>query len=126
MLTLPDAEVRALATGEIVIAFVPRMTVAEGDEVALDAAGAMPADDLKPAYRRWAMAPAPDGPWTAVVFAIHSAALLDPSAGSSRHIRTEPGTDDLAILRIYGPDGPVLSDTAFAARVSSIEGAMTG
>ncbi|MDQ3782550.1 MAG: hypothetical protein M3349_06385 [Actinomycetota bacterium] len=126
MLTLPDAEVRALATGEIVIAFVARMTVAEGDELTLEPAGPMPADDLKPAYRRWAAVPAPDGPWTAVVLAIHSAALLDPDAGTSRHIRTEPGTDDLAILRVYGPDGPVLSDTAFGARVRSIEGAMTG
>lgn len=126
MLTLADAEVRALATGEMVIAFVPRMTVADGDEVALGATGTMPADDLKPAYRRWSTEPAPDGPWSVVVVAIHSAALLDPDAGSSRHIRTEPGTEDLAILRVYGPDGPVLSDTAFAARLRSIEGAMTG
>jgi hypothetical protein len=38
----------------------------------------------------------------------------------------QPGTGDLAILRVYAPDGPVLSDDAFAARVGSIEGAMTG
>ncbi len=126
MLSLPDAEVRALATGEVIVAFVPRMAVGEGDEVDLGGSGAMPAEDLKPAYRRWAGLPAPEGPWTAVVVAVDPAALLDPEAGAGRHIRNAPGTGDLAILRVYGPEGPVLSDEAFAARRRSIEGAMTG
>ncbi|CAN5400023.1 hypothetical protein BH24ACT7_BH24ACT7_26110 [soil metagenome] len=126
MLTLPDAEVRALAAGELVVAFVPRMTVGEGDELILNPSGPMPEGELKPAYRRWADQPAPDGAWTAVVVAVDPATLLDPEAGAARHILTAPGAGDLAILRVYGPDGPVLSDEAFAARQRSIEGAMSG
>ncbi|HEY5888039.1 MAG TPA: hypothetical protein VIT24_09960 [Acidimicrobiales bacterium] len=126
MLRLPDAELRALASGEVVIAFVPRMTVGEGDELILLPGGPMAAEDLKPAYRRWASHPAPEGTWTAVVVAVDPAALLDVEAGAARHIRAEPGTGDLAILRVFGPEGPVLSDEAFAARVGSIEGAMGG
>jgi hypothetical protein len=115
-----------LASGEVVIAFVPRMTVGEGDELTLLPSGPMTAEDLKPAYRRWASHPAPEGTWTAVVVAVDPAALLDVEAGAARHIRAEPGTGDLAILRVFGLDGPVLSDEAFAARVGSIEGAMGG
>jgi hypothetical protein len=126
MLSLPDAEVRALASGEVVVAFVARMTVGEGDELTLEPTGEMAADALKPAYRRWASLPSPDGTWTAVVVSVDPAGLLDAEAGGARHIRVEPGTGDLAILRVYGPDGPVLSDEAFAARVRSIEGAMNG
>ncbi len=48
----------------------------------------MPAEDLKPAYRRWASLAAPEGPWTAVVVSVDPAALLDPVAGAARHIRT--------------------------------------
>ncbi len=89
---LPDAELRALASGEVVVAFVPRMTVGEGDELALLPGGPMAAEDLKPAYRRWASHPAPEGTWTAVVVAVDPAALLDVEAGAGRHIRAEPGT----------------------------------
>ena len=126
MLPLPDAEVRALASGEVVVAFVTRMTVGEGDELTLDPTGPVPPEELKPAYRRWAALPAPEGSWTAVVIAVDPATLLDPEAGAARHIRTTAGTGDLAILRVYDAEGPVLSDEAFAARRRSIEGAMTG
>jgi hypothetical protein len=126
VLPLPDPELRALASGEVVVAFVNRMTVAEGDELTLMPGGPMASQDLKPAYRRWATLPAPEGTWTAVVVSVDPAALLDAEAGAARHIRVQPGTGDLAILRVYAPDGPVLSDEAFAARVGSIEGAMTG
>lgn len=124
MLTLSNAEMMALVTGESVVAFVDRRTVDEGDELELDGGGSRADAELKPAYRRWADVPTPHGEWTAVVESIDPAAILDPVAGSSRHILAEAGTGDLVVLRVYGDDGPVLSDTAFAARRRSVEGAL--
>ena len=122
---LIDVEARALIAGETVIAFVDRHSLTEGDELAIEGTHAASPDDVKPAYRRWAREPLPDGAWVAVVESVHPAALLDPESGSSRHVLMEPGTGDLVILRVYGPGGePVLSDTAFGARVGSIEGAL--
>lgn len=123
MLSISAPELRALATGETVIAFVPRMTVDEGDEVELSPGGPLDVGDLKPAYRRWSALPAPDGSWTAVVVSVDPAAILDPVSGAARHILAEPGTGDLVVLRVYGAEGPVLSDEAFGARRSSVEGA---
>ncbi len=125
MLTLPDAELRALAIGETITAFVGRGELDEGDEVELRGAGSIPEQRLAPAYRRWATAGSPAGRWVAVVDGIEPAAVLDPVAGAARHIRTEPGDGDLALLRVYGDDGPVLSDAAYAARRRSVIGALT-
>ncbi len=81
---------------------------------------------MKPAYRRWVGEELPVGEWTAVVESVHPAALLDPESGNSRHVLTAPGSGDLVILRVFAPGGePVLSDSAFAARVRSIEGALS-
>ena len=79
--------------------------------------------DLKPAYRHWADRPV-EGEWSAVVEAVHPAALLDPESGSARHILAEAPGGDLLVLRVYGPDGPVLSDAAFEARRRSVQGAL--
>lgn len=125
MLTLTDAELRALVTGETIVAFVGRGDLDEGDEVALTSAGPAAAPDLKPAYRRWAEAGPPAGQWIAVVDGIEPAAILDPVAGAARHIRVEPGDGDLVLLRVYGESGPVLSNTAYAARRRSVIGALT-
>ena len=105
------------------VAFVPRMTVGEGDELTLLPGGPMAAEDLKPAYRRWASHPAPEGTWTAVVVAVDPAALLDVEAGAARHIRAEPGTGDLAILRVLRPRRAGAAPTRrFAARVARSRG----
>jgi len=124
MLTISDPELRALASGESIVAFVPRMTVTEGDEVELTGNGPVPADHLKPAYRRWADAGPPPGEWTGVVVSVDPAAILDPVAGSARHILAEPGDGDVVLLRVYGSDGAVLGDEAFSARLRSVEGAL--
>ncbi len=126
MLTLPLPDVLALAGGEQVIAFTPRRAAGEGDEVALVASGTRNVSELKPAYRHWAGRSAPDGEWTAIVMAVHPAAGLDAEAGAARHVLAAAPTDgDLLVLRVHRPDGePVLSDTAFAARVRSVEAAL--
>lgn len=124
MLTFTDPELRALAEGECVIAFVPRGSVSEGDEVTLSADGPLPVGGLKPAYRRWADAGPPEGTWTAVVESVGTAAALDPIAGAARHILAGPGEGDLVVLRVFGEDGPVLSDEAFDARLRSVDGAL--
>ena len=106
------------------MAFVARGVVTEGDETALEAVGDRKTDDVKQAYRRWANLPSPEGTWTAVVEAVHPTGLLDPVAGSARHVLTAIPQGDLVILRVYDVAGPVLSDTAFAARRKAVEGAL--
>lgn len=123
---LTDVEARALIAGETVLAFVARHSLSEGDEFAIAAGRAARHDEVKPAYRRWIGSPLPDGEWTAVVEAVHPAALLDPVSGASRHVTTHAGDGDLVVLRVYDEGGaPVLSDAAFEARVRSVEGALT-
>lgn len=124
MLSVTDAELRALAEGECVIAFAPRGSISEGDEVELSPTGSVAVGALKPAYRRWADAGPPEGRWTAVVDSVGPAAALDPIAGASRFILTAPGEGDLVVLRVFGEDGPVLGDEAFDARLRSINGAL--
>jgi hypothetical protein len=124
MLAIPDPDLRALASGESVIAFVPRATLTEGDEVTLEASGPRAADELKPAYRRWAKAGPTDGSWAAIVVSVHPAASLDVAAGADRHILAEPGEGDLVILQVFNGTEAVLSEDAFLARRSSVEGAI--
>jgi hypothetical protein len=125
MLAIAAPELLALLEGEIIVVFVARGTCTEGDEVELVVGDPLDADLVKPAYRRWCDAEVPSGPWTAVVVAVDPAQLLDPEAGGARHVRTAAPLDgDLVLLRVEGPDGPILSDDAFAARRGSVEGAM--
>ena len=123
MLSISNAELQGLVTGETVVAFVSRGSLTEGDEVELAGTGAVDAETLKPAYRRWADTAAPEG-YSAVVVSIDPAAVLDPVAGSARHLLMTHGEGDLALLRVFGEEGPVLSDDAFAARKRSVEGAL--
>ena len=122
---LADVEARALIAGEIVMAFVPRHSLSEGDEFPVVAGRTSRAEEIEPAYRRWIGDPLPEGDWIAVVEAVHPAALLDAESGRSRHVFATPGDGDLVILRVFDGDGvAVLSDDAFDARVRSIEGAL--
>ncbi len=117
------AELMALATGEIVVAYVERGALTEGDEIDLVPSGGRPEAEVKPAYRRWLHVGPPVG-YTAVVVSVDPAALLDPHAGSARHVLAAPGEGDLVLLRVFDDTGPVLSDEAFAARKRSVEGAL--
>lgn len=123
MLAVSNPELRALASGESIVAFVARGTLSEGDEIELTASGPRPAAELKPAYARWAAADAPRG-LSAVVVSVSPAAMLDRRAGAARHILREAGEGDLVLLRVFTAGGPVLSDEAFAARHRSVEGAL--
>ena len=123
MLHLSNAELTALATGEIIVAFVARGTLTEGDEIELVGSGPSSPASLKAAYRRWAQSPTLDG-HGAVVVSVDPAAILDPTSGATRHIRSEPGDGDVVVLRVFGPGGPVLSEEAFAARLRSVEGSL--
>ena len=120
MLRLPAPDVLALVTGESIVAFTGRSTVELGDEVELEASGPRPATELQPGYRHWANRPAPEGAWSAVVEEVHPTAALDPAAGASRHVLAAVPDGDLVVVRVYGPDGPVLSDVAYAARRHSL------
>jgi hypothetical protein len=127
MVQIPNPDLRALASGEVVVAFVTRGAATEGDEIELTGSGPRDERELKPAYRRWADEPAPAGPWLGVVDRVDPATILDPEAGASRHILTEAPVDgDVIIVRVYGPDGAVLGEDAFVARKNSVEGARRG
>ena len=124
MLALPAPDLRALVSGEVVVAFVERGAASEGDEVALTNCGGLPPEQLKPAYRRWHAAETPPGVWTAVVEAVHPAAIIDSGPGSARHVRMSVPDGDVVILRVFDAGEPVLSDEAHAARHRSVEGAL--
>lgn len=123
-LALPDPDLRALAIGEVIVAFTPRASAEPGDEVTLTGAGSRPAAELKRAYRHWADAGPPPGDWSAVVEDVHPAASLDAAEGDARHVLAAVPPGDLLVLRVYGGGGPVLSDTAFAARRASLSAAL--
>ncbi|MDJ0960607.1 MAG: hypothetical protein QNJ88_08115 [Acidimicrobiia bacterium] len=125
MLDLPAPDLRALVSGEVIVAFVAAGVVTAGDVVTLGSSGPRPAAELKPAYRRWADTAAPDGRWSATVEHVVAADRLEPDAGKSRHILENVGEGDLIVLRVIGRSGPVLSDDAFAARRASLDAAMS-
>lgn len=124
-MNIPAPDLKALVEGEVVVAFSPRSLVGEGDEVTLEASEPRDPAELKPAYRRWSDVEVA-GTWTAVVSAVHPATMLDPVAGTGRHILTSIPRGDLIVLRVFDDDGkPVLSDVAFDARRRSLEGALS-
>ncbi len=123
-LPLPDPDLRALVTGEVIVAFVAPGSVTPGSEVLLTGSGPRPEAELKPAYRRWARAAPPAGRWSATVEMVTTTAALDPQDGAARHVLTEPEAGDLVVLRVESTMGPVLSDDAFAARRASLEAAL--
>ena len=124
MLALAAPDLRALVQGESIIAFTRRGAVREGDEVELVASGGRSRAELKPAYARWHDVAPPSGDWTAIVEAVHPTTLLDPDAGSARHVLRQVPTGDLVVLRVYDGPEPVLSTDAYEARRRSIEGAL--
>ena len=122
---IPAPDLKALVEGEVVVAFSPRSLVGEGDEVTLEASEPRDRAQLKPAYQRWSDVEVA-GTWTAIVSAVHPATMLDPIAGTGRHILTSIPRGDLIVLRVFDDDGmPVLSDVAFDARRRSLEGALS-
>ncbi len=120
MLALPVPDLVAVVTGESIIAFTDRHAALLGDEVELVSTGSREAAELQPAYRHWADREAPPGAWTAVVEEVHPTAALDPVGGAARHVLADVPDGDLVVLRVYGPDGAVLSDTAYDARRRSL------
>lgn len=113
---VPRARFRALVTGEVVT-----LPDASGLDVGTDVElhdGGHDQGPLKRAYRRWADRPV-TGAWTAHVEAIVDADSLDPRAFAARHVLARHPQGPIAMLRVSGPDGVVLSDVAFAARLRS-------
>lgn len=124
MLLIPMPDLFGLVTGEIVVAESERGGLTEGDEFEFAVGPARAAADVKPAYREWLERSLPPGSWTGVVVAVHPAQAFDAATGWSRHLLDGVPHGDLVVLRVYGDDGPVLSDVAFEARVRSLEGAL--
>lgn len=112
---VPRARLRALVTGEAVtLPQAPDLEI--GATIALVDGG--DETGLKPAYGRWGHTPV-DGEWTATVVALLDADALDPASFASRHVLDHHPLGTVAVLRVSGSAGPVLSDTAFEARARS-------
>lgn len=124
MIELPAAEAHALATGAVVVAFVTRGLLTEGDEFEMASEAQVDADRIQPRFRGKLTGSAEVGDITAVVEAVHPAAFLDPLLGSECHVWLEPGEDDLVVLRVYGPLGPVIDNPRFEEMRSVVEGAL--
>lgn len=125
VLVVPLPDLRALATGEAIVAFLPAGPPSPGDEVELESGGARSPTKLKPAYRGWAEIDAPPGRWSARVEAVHPVEDLDPKAADARHVLASLPEEGLVlVLRVEGPEGPVLSDAAFAGRLRSLRSAL--
>lgn len=124
MLPLPSPDLKALVSGVTVVVFAARGAASAGDEVVLEPAGTRPPSTLQARYREWAGGPPPEGVWSAVVVSVDPAGLIDGPAGAAHHILAQVPDGDLLVVRVYGPDGAVLDDDAFAARRRDIEGAM--
>jgi hypothetical protein len=121
-LAFPD--LRALASGESIIAFVPSGSVSAGEMLSLVGSGPRPVAQLAPAYRRWADLPVA-GPWSAHVLEVHPCRAFDPSRLAARHVLADaPEDGDVLVVRVSEGEGPVLSDESFAARLGSLRSAL--
>lgn len=112
-LELPAPDLVALVTGDTVVAFVARHAVDLYEEVDLLPSGSRPRTSLQPDYQHLAAAAVPDGEWTALVVGLQPASSLAARSALQHHILSEVPDGDAAILRVFGAEGPVLSDEAF-------------
>jgi hypothetical protein len=110
---VPSARLRALVNGEAVTLLDAEGLVRGSTVVLVD--GGRDHRSLAAAYRRWDTWPV-SGRWTATV-----TRLVTPGPGfGSRHVLEYDPGGPVAIVRVAGDDGPVLSDRAFAARDRSV------
>jgi hypothetical protein len=119
-LSVADSDLRGLVGGETIVALTNGDRPTPGTRLLL--VGGEPRDpgDLKPAYRRWAGSPCP-GRWKAEVVDVAPVSAFDADAFRARHLLDDPDAEWVVVLRVLGPEGPVLSDEAFRARVRSLE-----
>ncbi len=120
-LSVPDPDLHALATGRIVVAFVPRHSVDLNDELELDPAGPRLPGELSKANAELATAEAPSDEYVGLVVGLQPAASLGGPAGAHHHLLAKVPDGDLAILRVFSESGPALDDAEFEARRLAIE-----
>lgn len=120
-LTVPDPDLRALATGTAIVAFTDRHAVGLYDELELIPAGPRPVSELSPEGAALNGLGPPEEQLTGLVVGLQPAASLAGPDGSGHHVLAQVPTGDVAILRVFGPAGPVLSDQDFEARRAAIE-----
>ena len=114
VLELPIPDLAALAAGRTVVAFAERHAVDINDEVELIPSGARARAELQEQYAPLAEAEAPEGEWSALVVGLQPASSLGRADTMQHHILAEVPDGDVVILRVYGPEGAVLSDETFA------------
>lgn len=114
VLVLPIPDLAALAAGRTVVAFAARHAVDIDDEVELIPAGTRAEAKLQRRYALLAEAETPEGEWSALVVGLQPASSLGRADTMQHHILAEVPDGDAVILRVYGPEGAVLSDEAFA------------
>lgn len=123
-MNLPFPDLWAVASGESVVVFVPPGSCRAGDVVELAGGSPRTESDLTVAYRRWSDRPVP-GRWTATIVEVHPSAAFDEGRLQARHVLARmPVPCDVAVVRVDGDDGAVLSEEAFAARLRSVRDAL--
>lgn len=120
-LAIPDPDVLALATGETVVAFVPRNSVDLNDELELEPVGRRSPGELAETHAHLATSGTETVNATALVVGLQPAASLAGGDGAAHHILASVPDGDIAILRVYTDRGPVLTDDEFEARREAIE-----
>jgi len=120
-LELPDADLRALGSGTVIVAFAPRHAVDLNDELELVPVGARAASELAPAHAGLADIGPPTGELTGLVVGLQPAASLAGAEGAAHHILTVVPEGDAVIMRVFSPSGPVLTDERFIERLAAVE-----
>ena len=118
-----DTEARALAAGAVIATFVPRGSLTEGDEV--DVAGGRPEPDapVVSRFEQHLTGPIPSG-YTAVVVSVDPAAVLTSDDRPDLCVYAQHGDGDLIVLRVFGPNGPVIDDETFRANQLHVDEAV--
>jgi hypothetical protein len=120
-LRLPDPDLQALAGGTVIVAFAERHSVGLNDELDLIPAGPRLDTELsEQGIVLNALGP-PDRELVGLVVGLQPAASLAGPAGADHHVLAEAPEGDVLILRVFSPEGPVLSDEAFGRQRAAIE-----
>jgi len=120
-LRVPDPDLLALARGETIVAFAERHAVGLNDELDLTPSGPRPDDGLSARGVELNALGPPAENLTGLVVGLQPAASLAGPRGTEHHVLAEAPEGDVAILRVFTSEGPVLTDEAFGQQRAAIE-----
>lgn len=120
-LVLPDQELAALVTGEVIVAFAPRHDVDLNDELELIAGRPRATSELSGEPDDSTPSGLTLADVSGLVVGLQPAASLVGPAGADLHILGQEPDGDAVILRVFVGNEPVLSDAEFEVRRAAVE-----